>query len=93
MGIHHNPILVLPLVLIVVPNNDLVVVFIPDSGRLYLSTVFDDEWMAGFGFLRADGRFWLGWGVEKIYRKGLHSLYGRPDHLLKAHPLVGRRSS
>ncbi|HEY3143439.1 MAG TPA: cystathionine beta-synthase [Acidimicrobiales bacterium] len=30
----------------------LVVVLIPDSGRGYLSRVFDDEWMAGFGFLR-----------------------------------------
>jgi cystathionine beta-synthase len=31
---------------------DLVVVLIPDSGRGYLSRVFDDEWMAGYGFLR-----------------------------------------
>src|SRR5215471_14698528 len=30
----------------------LVVVLIPDSGRGYLSRVFDDEWMAGYGFLR-----------------------------------------
>jgi cystathionine beta-synthase len=36
--------------------DDLVVVLIPDSGRGYLSKVFDDEWMAGFGFLHADGR-------------------------------------
>jgi len=36
-------------------ENDLVVVLLPDSGRLYLSTMFDDEWMAGFGFLRAKG--------------------------------------
>jgi len=35
--------------------DDLVVVLVPDNGRLYLSTVFDDEWMAGFGFLRVDG--------------------------------------
>jgi cystathionine beta-synthase len=35
--------------------DDLVVVVVPDNGRLYLSTVFDDEWMAGFGFLQADG--------------------------------------
>ncbi len=34
---------------------DLVVVLVPDSGRLYLSTMFDDEWMAGFGFIRASG--------------------------------------
>ena len=35
--------------------DDLVVVLIPDSGRGYLSRVFNDDWMAGFGFLRADG--------------------------------------
>jgi cystathionine beta-synthase len=32
--------------------DDLVVVLVPDSGRGYLSRVFDDDWMAGFGFLR-----------------------------------------
>jgi cystathionine beta-synthase len=31
----------------------LVVVLIPDSGRGYLSRVFDQDWMAGYGFLRA----------------------------------------
>jgi cystathionine beta-synthase len=34
----------------------LVVVLIPDSGRGYLSRVFDDDWMAGYGFLRSPGR-------------------------------------
>ena len=34
---------------------DMVVVLIPDSGRGYLSKVFNDEWMAGFGFLEDDG--------------------------------------
>ena len=32
--------------------DDLVVVLIPDSGRGYLSRVFNDEWMANYGFLR-----------------------------------------
>jgi cystathionine beta-synthase len=32
--------------------DDLVVVLVPDSGRGYLSRVFDDQWMAGYGFLR-----------------------------------------
>ena len=32
--------------------DDVVVVFNPDSGRGYLSRVFDDAWMANFGFLR-----------------------------------------
>ena len=31
--------------------DDIVVVLNPDSGRGYLSRVFDDEWMANFGFL------------------------------------------
>jgi cystathionine beta-synthase len=31
---------------------DIVVVLNPDSGRGYLSRVFDDEWMANYGFLR-----------------------------------------
>jgi len=35
--------------------DDLVVVLIPDSGRGYLSKVFNDEWMMRFGFLRAEG--------------------------------------
>jgi len=32
--------------------DDIVVVFNPDSGRGYLSRVFDDEWMANYGFTR-----------------------------------------
>ena len=35
--------------------DDLVVVLVPDSGRLYLSRLFNDDWMAGYGFTRADG--------------------------------------
>jgi cystathionine beta-synthase len=31
---------------------DLVVVLIPDSGRNYLSRVYNDEWMATYGFIR-----------------------------------------
>ncbi len=31
---------------------DLVVVLLPDSGRGYLSKVFDDGWMSSYGFLR-----------------------------------------
>lgn len=36
--------------------DDLVVVLIPDSGRGYLSKVFDDDWMACLGFIRSPGR-------------------------------------
>jgi cystathionine beta-synthase len=34
----------------------LVVVLLPDGGRGYLSKIFNDEWMADYGFLTADGR-------------------------------------
>jgi len=33
----------------------IVVVLLPDSGRGYLSKVFNDEWMRRFGFLQSDG--------------------------------------
>src|SRR3954468_21351679 len=39
--------------------DDVVVVLNPDSGRGYLSRIFDDEWMANFGFLRECGE-WVG---------------------------------
>jgi cystathionine beta-synthase len=33
----------------------LVVVLLPDSGRGYLSKIYDDGWMTDFGFIRCDG--------------------------------------
>jgi cystathionine beta-synthase len=36
--------------------DDIVVVLLPDSGRGYLSKVFNDEWMAAYGFIHAEGR-------------------------------------
>ncbi len=35
--------------------DDLVVVLTPDSGRGYLSTVFNEDWMRGFGFVDSVG--------------------------------------
>jgi cystathionine beta-synthase len=35
--------------------DDLVVVLLPDSGRGYLSKVFNDEWLAQYGFLPESG--------------------------------------
>jgi cystathionine beta-synthase len=35
--------------------DDVVVVLLPDGGRGYLSKIFNDRWMASYGFLRADG--------------------------------------
>ena len=34
--------------------DDVVVVLLPDSGRGYLSKIFNDEWMADYGFLTSD---------------------------------------
>lgn len=35
--------------------DDLVVVVLPDSGRGYISKIFNDEWLAKYGFLTHDG--------------------------------------
>lgn len=35
--------------------DDVVVVLLPDSGRGYLSKIFNDEWMADYGFLKEGG--------------------------------------
>ena len=37
------------------PADAVVVVLLPDSGRGYLSKIFDDTWMASYGFLHQDG--------------------------------------
>jgi cystathionine beta-synthase len=70
---------------------DLVVVLIPDSGRGYLSRVFDDDWMAGYGFLRSPGRI----VADVIEARGGEVpplVYVRPDqsvreavHLMRHH--------
>ncbi|AZQ71927.1 cystathionine beta-synthase [Streptomyces luteoverticillatus] len=36
-------------------EDDVVVVLLPDSGRGYLSKIFNDEWMADYGFLEEPG--------------------------------------
>ncbi len=35
--------------------DDVVVVLLPDSGKGYLSKIFNDDWMADYGFLQAEG--------------------------------------
>ena len=37
------------------PEDAVVVVLLPDSGRGYMSKIFNDEWMADYGFLHASG--------------------------------------
>ena len=38
-----------------VGSSDVIVVLLPDSGRGYLSKIFNDEWMTHYGFLRPRG--------------------------------------
>jgi cystathionine beta-synthase len=54
-----------------------VVVLIPDSGRGYLSKLYNDDWMADYGFLRANGQT-VG---DALARKG-----GDLPALLHVHP-------
>jgi len=42
------------------PVDAVVVVLLPDSGRGYLSKVFNDEWMASYGFLRPSDELTVG---------------------------------
>ncbi len=39
---------------------DVFVVLLPDGGRGYLSKIFNDEWMASYGFLQVDGAATVG---------------------------------
>jgi cystathionine beta-synthase len=40
--------------------DDLVVVLLPDGGRGYLSKVFNDEWLASYGFLSSEAERTVG---------------------------------
>ena len=37
------------------PDHAVVVVLLPDSGRGYLSKIFNDDWMASYGFMQSEG--------------------------------------
>ncbi|MGN6610594.1 MAG: cystathionine beta-synthase [Angustibacter sp.] len=58
--------------------DDVVVVLLPDSGRGYLSKIFNDGWMSSYGFMRADG--------EKTVGDVLHAKAGDLPALVHTHP-------
>jgi len=60
------------------PADGVVVVLLPDSGRGYLSKIFDDTWMSSYGFLTGDG----GRTVGEI----LHAKSGELPALVHTHP-------
>ncbi|MFF0741050.1 cystathionine beta-synthase [Streptomyces sp. NPDC004111] len=60
--------------------DDVVVVLLPDSGRGYMSKIFNDEWMADYGFLEDAGPSARVHDVLR-YKEG-----GTMPHLVHMHP-------
>ena len=58
--------------------DDVVVVLLPDSGRGYMAKIFNDTWMASYGFLREDG--------EQSVGQILHAKSGEIPALVHTHP-------
>ncbi|MCW2867466.1 MAG: cystathionine beta-synthase [Marmoricola sp.] len=56
-----------------------IVVLLPDSGRGYLTKVFNDEWLARYGFLSDPG---AGLSIGEV----LHTKKGRLPDLVHTHP-------
>ncbi|MEV0158334.1 cystathionine beta-synthase [Micromonospora sp. NPDC050686] len=59
--------------------DDVVVVLLPDGGRGYLSKIFNDDWMARYGFLDASG-------TEPTVADALSSKPGGLPELVHVHP-------
>jgi cystathionine beta-synthase len=59
--------------------DDVVVVLLPDGGRGYLSKIFNDEWMARYGFLSTTA-------AEATVAEVLHEKGARLPELVHVHP-------
>ncbi len=60
------------------PEEAVVVVLLPDSGKGYLSKIFNDDWMASYGFLSTHG--------EQTVGSVLHTKSGELPALVHTHP-------
>jgi cystathionine beta-synthase len=60
------------------PDDAVVVVLLPDSGRGYLSKIFNDDWMASYGFMKSD--------AERTVGDVLHAKDGAIPALVHTHP-------
>jgi cystathionine beta-synthase len=60
--------------------DDVIVVLLPDGGRGYLSKIFNDDWMARYGFLRT------GAGDAPTVADALEGKDGRMPPLIHVHP-------
>jgi cystathionine beta-synthase len=65
-------------------RDDVVVVLVPDSGRGYLSKLYNDEWMADHGFLRTSGHS----VADLLERKG-----ARLTGMIHVHPTETARQA
>ncbi|GAB3139495.1 cystathionine beta-synthase [Micromonospora sonneratiae] len=59
--------------------DDVVVVLLPDGGRGYLSKIFNDQWMARYGFMQTGG-------TEATVAEALASKPGGIPELVHVHP-------
>ncbi|WP_033339823.1 cystathionine beta-synthase [Catenuloplanes japonicus] len=59
--------------------DDVIVVLLPDNGRGYLSKIFNDEWMARYGFLETSG-------AEATVAEALESKDGQIPPMVHLHP-------
>jgi cystathionine beta-synthase len=60
------------------PADAVVVVLLPDSGRGYMSKIFNDDWMSSYGFMKAAGEATVG--------EVLHKKAGDLPALVHTHP-------
>ncbi|WP_270886179.1 cystathionine beta-synthase [Pedococcus sp. 5OH_020] len=60
------------------PSDAVVVVLLPDSGRGYMSKIFNDDWMSSYGFMRAANQTTVG--------QLLHKKAGDLPALVHTHP-------
>ncbi len=67
-------------------SDDLIVVLLPDSGRGYLSKVFDDDWMAAFGFLPGNRK-------QATAGEVLAARSGHLPHFIHLHPNEAMRDA
>lgn len=60
-------------------KDDLIVVLLPDSGRGYLSKIFNDSWLAGYGFLSTSG-------TSPTVGEALHDKHSDLPEFVHVHP-------
>jgi cystathionine beta-synthase len=63
--------------------DDVVVVLLPDSGRGYLSKIFNDDWMADYGFLTTAGETTVGDVLRRKTTQLPELVHGHPGETIR----------